>query len=196
MIVPTFDTYDFLQRGWAAGRIPDLVADSLVRQLSRTPFIPLPSDHCDAGPRERGDLEAAPGARALLESFWKSVGREDLAGLSGHYRANESRNVVTALRLGSGYSLDWHNHLAAGCTATLLVYLFSAGTAGQGGELVLGELERDMQTVRETVRFQPKHGDAILIGDASHPLMMHKAEPWHGEGYRYLISFAFNADDW
>jgi hypothetical protein len=62
--------------------------------------------------------------------------------------------------------------------------------------LVLGELGRDLSTVSETVRFSLSHGDAILIGDASHPLLMHKAERWEGSGNRYLVSYAFNAEDW
>jgi hypothetical protein len=196
MFTPKVDTHEFLRCGWATGQVPAQVADSFTRRLGRLSYLPLPSDHCDAGPRERGDLEASPAVGSLLTSFWEGLLKEELAGLRNHYRADSKRTVMTALRLGPGYSLDWHNHLAAGCTATLLLYLFSGPDAGEGGDLVLGNLASDMRTVEETHRFQPKHGDMILIGDASHPLMMHKAERWSGSGYRYLVSFAFNADDW
>jgi len=196
MFTPNLDTHEFLTRGWATGQVPTQVADSFSRRLGRLSYLPLPSDHCDAGPRERGDLEASPSVGALLASFWGGLLKGELSGLQNHYRADKKRTVVTALRLSSGYSLDWHNHLAAGCTATLLLYLFSGVDVGEGGDLVLGNLAADMRTVEEVHRFQPGHGDMILIGDASHPLMMHKAEQWSGPGYRYLVSFAFNADDW
>jgi hypothetical protein len=190
------DTYEFLARGWHSGKIRTQMADTLLRRISGLNYLPLPSDHCDAGPRFRGDVETDRAVGGLLKNFWAGALRDDLVKLADHYRADAARSVITVLRLGSGYSLDWHNHLAAGCTATLLLYLFDGEDAGDGGDLVLGELGRDMQSIDEVKRFRPAHGDAILIGDASHPLLMHKAERWTGLGNRYLVSFAFNADDW
>lgn len=191
-----FDAYDFLKTGHFRSKISETNAGFLLRLIKRFDYLDMPSDHCDAGPRMRADLASCPAATRALNQLCDTVLREDLSSLGEHYRASLQDRVITPLRLGPGYSLDWHNHLGAKCTATALIYLFDEADPGEGGDLVLGEVERDMETVRETDRFKIAHGYAIVIGDASHPLMMHKAEPWTGRGHRYLISLAFNANDW
>jgi len=191
-----FDAYHFLKNGHFRSRLNTARADFLLRILRRFDYVDMPSDHCDAGPRQRALLETCSGAATALERIGAKVLGQDLKDLGDHYCSPPDRKVLTALRLGDGYSLDWHNHLAAGCSASVLVYLFDDLAGGEGGDLVLGEVARDLKTVRETERFSVRHGDVIVIGDASHPLMMHKAEPWRGAGHRYLLSLAFNADDW
>jgi hypothetical protein len=194
----SIDTYDFLRDGWVKTSIGKPLADFLTRKVGAASFIDLPSDHCDAGPRQRADFIEGDALSVILRNLWRSIIKDDLSSLAAHYRTGAEPSVITALRLGTGYSLDWHNHLYSKCTATLLIYLFEGDDAGEGGDLVLGELGRDMKNIHETKRFSIKHGDAILIGDASHPLLMHKADRWEsrGAGSRILLSFAFNADDW
>lgn len=195
-LINPIDTHAFLRSGAARSRLPEQVASMLTRALDRLDYAEMPSDHCDAGPRFRGKIEDNKAVGAMLGRLWERIAREDLGGLSDFFHADPEEHVTTVIRLGDGYHLDWHNHLAAAPTATLLIYLFSGEGAGQGGDLVLGELGQDLKSVRETERFRISHGDAILIGDMTHPLLQHKAEKWHGDGWRYIVSFAFNARDW
>jgi hypothetical protein len=190
------DTYELLANGFTRGTVSDPMREMLMRRLGGLNYIDLPSDHCDAGPRQRALLEEAPQMGAMLRNIWCSLIDNELAGLAAHYRAGPDPYMATVLKLGSGYELDWHNHLGAGCTASLLIYLFEDETSGEGGDLLLGTLSRDLRTPVEEHRLSISHGDAIVIGDCSHPLMMHKAERWEGKGHRYLISFAFNSQEW
>ncbi len=196
MLKSPIDNHAFLKKGYAKSAIPDLLADRLVRAFSKIEFAPLPSDHGTTKERYVGNIEENQGVYRLLEDFWRKLSAEDLGPLSELYRGSNDRFVITLLRLGDGYHLDWHNHLSAGPTASVLLYLFSGEDVGEGGDLVLGELGPDLKSVNETVRFKIDHGDVIMIGDASHPLLQHKAETWQGRGYRYLLSFGFNADEW
>lgn len=189
------DIYGFLRNGHAKSSLDPSISGFLLRKLKSLDYTPAPSDHCDAGPRECGVLDGTA-ARVMLDQLWGRIVNEDLAPLAGLYRTGADPHVTTVLRLGSGYSLDWHNHLGAGCAASLLIYLFDGEDGGEGGDLVLGEVGEDLKTPQETARYKIGSGDAILIGDASHPLMVHKAEEWRGQGHRYLVSFAFNAVDW
>ena len=195
-LLDPIDPHTFLQKGVARSRLPQPVANMLVRRLDQLEYADMPSDHCDAGPRYRGSLEANASVKNMLETLWGRLASEDLSGLTKLFHASPEDHVINVIRLGDGYALDWHNHLAAKPTATLLVYLFSDETAGQGGDFVIGALEPDLVSVKETERLQISHGDAVLIGDMTHPLLQHKAERWSGQGWRYLISFAFNAQDW
>lgn len=190
------DTHAFLQNGFARSTIPTPLANMLTRTLGRLEYSDMPSDHCDAGPRYRGNIEQDKTVKTLLERLWHNIATQDLDLLHKLFCANPDEHVINVIRLGDGYHLDWHNHLAAQPTATLLLYLFSEGDAGDGGDLLLGELESDLSTIRQKERLKIAHGDIILIGDTTHPLLQHKAEQWHGQGWRYLISFAFNARDW
>lgn len=195
-LLDPIDAHGFLSEGVARSRLPGPVADMITRRLASLAYTDMPSDHCDAGPRYRGAIEGNDGVRKMLEALWFKLATEDLGDLTQLFHADPQDHVINVIRLGDGYALDWHNHLAAKPTATLLIYLFSERDPGEGGDFVLGNLEADLKTVTETDRIKIEHGDAVLIGDMTHPLMQHKAEQWHGEGWRYLISFAFNAQDW
>jgi hypothetical protein len=194
-MIDQIDIHRFLKQGHAKSRLDPMMAKFLLKRVQALDYAPAPSDHCDAGPRECAVLKGTP-TLVALDQLWGKIVAEDLGGLAELYRTGADPHVTTVLRLGSGYSLDWHNHLGAGCAASLLIYLFDGEDDGKGGNLVLGEVGEDLKTPRETARYDIKSGDAILIGDASHPLMMHKAEKWTGSGSRYLVSFAFNAIDW
>jgi hypothetical protein len=189
------NVHEFLKTGHAKSALDQRMSQFLLKRVQCLDYEPAPSDHCDAGPRECAVLEGSA-SRVVLDQLWGKIVTEDLAPLAELYRTGADPHVTTVLRLGSGYSLDWHNHLGAGCAASLLIYLFDGENDGEGGDLVLGEVGEDLKTPTETARYEIKSGDAILIGDASHPLMMHKAEKWTGSGSRYLVSFAFNAIDW
>lgn len=193
---PRFDAHAFLKAGHSRHRIASTTADFLARRLAALGYAPLGSDHCDPGPRFIAELEAAPATRKLVEDLWSNLAASDLAPLHGLFRAAPERHTTTVIRMGDGYALDWHNHLAAGPTATVLVYLFDKGDPGTEGDLVLGELGPDLATVVETERLAIAHGDVVIIGDTSHPLLMHRADRWHGTGWRYLIAYGFNAQDW
>ncbi len=190
------NTHAFLRDGHARSRISPQLADMLTRALGRLEYSDMPSDHCDAGPRYRGNIEENPAVASLLERVWQQMASEDLAALHRFFHADPKDRVINVIRLGSGYWLDWHNHLAAQPTATVLLYLFSEKDPGDGGDLLLGEVGPDLKAIEETQRLKIDHGDVIMIGDMTHPLLQHKAERWTGEGWRYLISFAFNAQDW
>lgn len=193
----SIDVYQFLKMGSYHTAISNAQADFLLRRVQGLIYRDLPSDHCDAGPRFVADRSSEnEHGYALLDRLWSQIIETDLEGLARHYRSGADPHVTTVLKLGSGYALDWHNHLAAGCTATVLIYLFDDGDVGTGGDLVLGHLGADLRTPAETARFKIAHGDVVLIGDASHPLLMHKADRWEGSGSRYIISYAFNAKDW
>lgn len=193
---PPIDTFDFLSKGYAQSRLAPVLSNSLLRGLARLEYTPMPADHCDAGPRSRGNIEHQPEVANLLRRLWLQLASSDLEPLHRLFNADPNDHVINVIRLGNGYSLDWHNHLRAGPGASLLLYLFSGSDPGQGGDLVLGRLQSDLRTVHEVDRLKIKHGDLILLGDTTHPLLQHKAEKWHGSGWRYLISFAFNARDW
>ena len=190
------DVHEFLLCGHIRSKVPEPVANALLRRLDCLEYRDMPADHCDAGPRYRGVLEQDGAALSLLNALWGKILAQDLGALTKLFSANPERSVITVIRLGSGYELDWHNHLAAGPTATLLVYLFSQKHPGEGGDLVIGHLDESLTRCGETFRYSIGHGDAILIGDMTHPLLQHRADRWQGEGWRYLISFAFNASDW
>jgi len=190
------NTHSLLKHGFARSSISMPMANMMTRALGRLDYADMPSDHCDAGPRYRGKMEGNSAVSNLFSKFWHDLARDDLADLTKLFHADPDDHVINAIRLGDGYWLDWHNHLAAKPTATALLYLFSDQGPGTGGDLLLGELEPDLKTVRETERLKITHGDLIMIGDMTHPLMQHKAERWHGPGWRYLVSFAFNAQDW
>ena len=190
------DTHAFLKNGFARSRIAAPMAGMMTRALGKLDYADMPSDHCDAGPRFRGQMEENPTVAGLFSKFWHQLAQDDLGELTRLFHADPEDHVINAIRLGDGYWLDWHNHLAAKPTASALLYLFSDQDPGTGGDLLLGELQPDLKTVQETQRLQITHGDLILIGDMTHPLMQHKAERWHGAGWRYLVSFAFNSQDW
>lgn len=190
------DTHDFLRSGFFRSALPRPVADMLLRNLERLTYSDMPSDHCDAGPRYRGNIEHDDRVRSVLKTFWKQMVKSDLAPLSKLFHSPAEESVINVIRLGDGYWLDWHNHLAARPAATVLIYLFTDGDPGDGGDLVLGELGPDLTQIQPTERLEISHGDVVLIGDMTHPLLQHKAERWHGKGWRYLISFAFCAADW
>ena len=190
------DVHDFLIRGYAKSSLQSHVADFLGRRLRELEYEPLPSDHCEAGPRFRGLLEKNASVSRLLSATWASILDADLLDLAQHYRCGAERSAITAIKCSSGYGLDWHNHLSTGSTATLLVYLFDNADMGSGGDLVVGSLASDFRTCTPIKRFGIQHGDVVLIGDGSHPLLQHKAERWDGAGWRRLVSFAFNSSDW
>lgn len=195
-LLEPIDAHQFLKHGAARSSLPAVLADILTRRLEILDYVDMPSDHCDAGPRFRGLIEADNNVSTLLANLWRRLATEDMAELTKLFNSSPEDQVTTVLRLGDGYSLDWHNHLASKATSTLLIYLFSGDTPGTGGDLVLGELQPDLDSVRETQRLQISHGDVVLIGDMTHPLMQHKAERWTGDGWRYLLSYAFNSNDW
>lgn len=190
------NTFELLSNGFTRGSMSIPMREMLTRRFAGLEYIDLPSDHCEAGPRQRALLEDSPQMSALLRNMWCSMIDNELSQLASHYRAGPDPFMATVLRLGAGYELDWHNHLAAGCTASVLFYLFDDKTGGKGGDLLLGNLSHDLVTPIETHRLTIQHGDAILIGDSSHPLMVHKADRWEGEGHRYILSFAFNSHEW
>lgn len=196
LITGKFDLHDFLRTGLSRLEINQTMADFLLRHLKRAPYLPQPADHCDAGPRFRADIGPDHPVQKILENLWIKIQEGALKPLLDHYRNDPKDCIISVLRLDSGYSLDWHNHLSSGGTASFLLYLFDDQDSARGGDLVIGEYEPNMADITEIARVSPRHGSIALIGDASHPLQVHKAEHWTGNGSRYLIAFAFNATDW
>lgn len=196
LISGEFDLHRFLSTGLSLHKLDKTMADFLLRNLKRAKYLPQPADHCDAGPRFRADITQDDPLYKMLENLWIQIQEGTMKPLLEHYRSNPKTSVISVLKLGSGYSLDWHNHLASGGAGSLLLYLFDDEKSAEGGDLVIGEYEADMIGISEIARVSPEHGSIALIGDASHPLQVHKAEHWTGNGNRYLIAFAFNAIDW
>lgn len=191
-----FSLHSFLRTGLSRHELNKTLADVLLRNLKRAQYLPQPADHCDAGPRYRADIAPGDPVYKILENLWIKIQNDPLNPLLQHYRNDPKDSIISVLKLDSGYSLDWHNHLSSGGTATFLLYLFDDQDSAEGGDLVIGEYEPNMTDITEIARVSPRHGSIALIGDASHPLQVHKAEHWTGNGSRYLIAFAFNATDW
>jgi hypothetical protein len=193
-----FDTHGFLRSGVAEHRIGMPLASLLTKLAARLPYERTGADMGATSSREIADVRATRGVYTPMMQAFRSILRTDMEQLCFHYGVGEDPHRLTALRLGSGYSLDWHNHLSSGGAASLLLYLFDeeASDGGEGGELDVGRVGPDMKTISPEVTVKPVHGSLIVIGDGSHPLLKHRAREWRGKGSRYLIAFAFNARDW
>lgn len=193
-----FDAHAYLEKGWFEARMASFAADMALRAVSRLSYASIGSDMGRTAAREIAAIEPQSASHAPVMGIFRALIDGPFEPLARFYGVRTDPCRLTALRLGAGYSLDWHNHLRSGGAASILVYLFDGEreTGGEGGELEFGAVQPDLASVAPIHVVKPVHGSVVLLGDGSHPLIKHRARLWSGRGSRYIVSMAYNAMDW